>query len=136
MAPITTIVHFTLAPPGVDRFLAFWQDHIRPEVSRQPGLVEGTLHRAVDPDGPFQFINVARWESAEHLEAALRATRDHLPQMGLLFQQLGVTISQNNYIETVRYTAAAGGFSVDSAAVSSPAVISASATPPIPTRTR
>jgi heme-degrading monooxygenase HmoA len=109
MAPITTIVHFEVPAGNVDRFFAFWQDSVKNKVNKQPGLIDGIFHRGTDADGPFQFINVARWDSAEQLEAGLRATGEELHQegveMGKVFQDLGVKVSQNNYVEAVRYTA-------------------------------
>jgi heme-degrading monooxygenase HmoA len=102
MAPITTIVHFEVPAENVDQFFAFWQDHIKDNVSGQEGLIDGVFHRGIDPDGPFQFINVAHWESAEQLTAGLQAAAMDLP-IGKVFQDLGVKVSQNNYIEAVRY---------------------------------
>jgi hypothetical protein len=107
MSSITTIVHFTVPPENVDRFFAFWQDHIKASVSKQPGLIEGIFHRCIDPDGSFQFVNVARWASAEQLAAGLRATGEELP-VGKVFHDLGVKVSQNNYFEAVRYIADPG----------------------------
>jgi heme-degrading monooxygenase HmoA len=107
MAPITTIVHFEVPADNVDRFFAFWQDSVKNKVNKQPGLIDGIFYRGIDADGPFQFINVARWDSAEQLEAGLRATGEELHQegveMGKVFQDLGVKVSQNNYVEAVRY---------------------------------
>ena len=109
MAPITTIVHFEIPAGNVDRFFAFWQDSVKDKMNKQPGLIDGIFHRGIDADGPFQFINVARWDSAEQLEAGLRATGEELHregvEMGKVFQDLGVKVSQNNYVEAVRYTA-------------------------------
>jgi hypothetical protein len=102
MAPITTIVHFEVPAENVDQFFAFWQGHIKDNVSGQAGLIDGIFHRGIDPDGPFQFINVAHWESAEQLTAGLQATAMDLP-IGKVFQDLGVKVSQNNYVEAVRY---------------------------------
>jgi len=103
MSPVTTIVHFEVPAENVDRFLAFWQDHIKDSVSRQPGLIDGIFHRGVDPGGPFQFINVARWNSAAQLAAGLQVTSGEL-SIDKVFRELGVKISQNNYAEVVRYT--------------------------------
>ncbi len=103
--PITTIVHFEMPAGSADRFLAYWQDHIKDAVGRQPGLIDGIFHRSIDPDGPFQFINVARWDSPEQLAAGLAATGDELPDMASLFTELGVTITQNNYAEAARSVA-------------------------------
>jgi heme-degrading monooxygenase HmoA len=107
MPAITTIVHFTVPAENADRFLAFWQGVIRDEMKRRPGLVDGVLHRSIDADGPYQFINVARWQSAEALESGLRETAQALRQEGVdlaaVMRDLGVTISQHNYVEESRY---------------------------------
>ena len=111
MSPITTIVHFQVPPAHVEEFLTFWKTSIRDRVSRQPGLIGGIFHRGIDADGPYQFVNVARWESAAHLDAALRATADELRDAGVdgreVFRTLGVTVSQNNYAEEVQYASIA-----------------------------
>ncbi len=107
MARITTIVHFEVPAENVDQFFAFWQDHIEDNVSKQPGLIDGIFHRGIDPDGPFQFINVAHWDSSEQLASGLQATSRELP-VGRVFEDLGVKVSQNNYVEAVRYTAKPG----------------------------
>lgn len=104
MAPITTIVHFQVPAENVERFFAFWRDHIQKNVEGQPGLIDGVFHRGIDPDGPHQFINVAHWDSAEALASGLRATAEQL-HVAQVFQDLGVKVSQSNYVEEVRYTA-------------------------------
>lgn len=108
MSPITTIVHFEMPAANAEQFLTFWQTSIKHRVNRQPGLIGGTFHRGIDADGPFQFINVARWKSAAHLQAALPAAAHELQQeegvdMRQVYQDLGVTVSQNNYVEEVHY---------------------------------
>jgi hypothetical protein len=108
--PITTIVHFTVPADNAERFLAFWRDTVRDEMRRRPGLIDGVLHRGIDADGPYQFINVARWQSAEALAAGLWETaRVLLGQgidLGAELGEMGVTISQNNYVEEIRYVPA------------------------------
>jgi heme oxygenase (mycobilin-producing) len=53
----------------VDAFLAGWRE--RAEFMRhQNGFRDYRMLRAVGPDGRFQLINVARWESAEAFGAA------------------------------------------------------------------
>jgi heme-degrading monooxygenase HmoA len=109
MAPITTIVHFQVPAENVEQFFAFWQDSVKDKVDKQPGIIDGVFYRGIDSDGPFQFINVARWDSAEQLAAGLRATGEELHREGVemakVFQDLGVKVSQDNYVEEVKYTA-------------------------------
>ena len=109
MTPITTIVHFEVPDDNVDEFLSLWQEKIRGEMVKQPGIIGGVLHRGIDQDAPFQFINVARWQSAEALESGLQATGEALQQkysieLSGTFTDLGVKVTQNNYIEEVDYT--------------------------------
>jgi heme-degrading monooxygenase HmoA len=81
---ITTIVHFEVPAENVERFYACWQDHIKASVSKQPGLIDGILHRSVDADGPYQFVNVAHWESAAQLASGLKATAAEIPVVQVL----------------------------------------------------
>jgi hypothetical protein len=103
VAPITTIVHFEVPADNLETFLSFWKEHIKEEVSKQPGLVDGIFHRRIDRDGQFQFVNVAHWESAEDLAAGLRTASEELPEINEVFRRLRVKVSQNNYVEAVRY---------------------------------
>jgi len=106
VAPITTIVLFELPPENVDEFIAFWRD-IQAFVSQQPGMIDGVGHRATDADGPFQFVNVVRWDSPESLDAALGAvvTEFHNKgtDIGQAFERLGVKQTQSNFTEELRY---------------------------------
>jgi heme-degrading monooxygenase HmoA len=37
---------------------------------KQPGYISTELHKAIDPDAKFQFINIAKWESADAFQSA------------------------------------------------------------------
>ncbi len=106
MTPITTIVQFEIPTNNIDRFLSSWREY-QEEMNKQPGIIGGIFHRSTDPDGPFQFINVARWQSAEALESALQSAGKALGQKGVdvagTLKDLGVRVSQANYTEEVRY---------------------------------
>jgi heme-degrading monooxygenase HmoA len=107
----TTIVHFSVPPENVEEFRAYW-GRTAEVMQDQPGLIDGTLRRSVDPAAPFTFINVARWESAEHLEAALLRTRQVMLAEGRaineVFGRLGVKVQQHNYVDDLRYGAQPG----------------------------
>ena len=112
MASITTIVRFEMPEENTERFFSLWQK-IRDEVVRQPGIIGGFLHRGVDEDAPFRFINVARWESAEALESGLGTVAETLQrEQGIAvreaYEEPGVKMTQNNYTEEGRYFDADG----------------------------
>lgn len=65
-----TFINGLRVPEGREReFLEKW-DRGAAYVRSQPGLVWTSLHRAEQPDGPFQFFTVAVWESKEAFAAA------------------------------------------------------------------
>ena len=53
-----------------EQFLAGWQ-HAADYMSRQRGFIASRLHRALDPDARFRFINIAEWESPHDFQAAV-----------------------------------------------------------------
>ena len=113
MVPITTIVHFEMPEESTGRFLSFWQEKIRDVMAGQPGIIGGIFHRGIATDAPFRYINVARWESAEALASGLKATAEVLErEQGIsiseTFEELGVKVTQNNYVEEIRYLEADG----------------------------
>jgi len=58
-------------PQGMeDEFLKMWKQQAE-FMKNQPGFIETKLHRSLDPAARFQFINVARWESASAWQAAI-----------------------------------------------------------------
>ena len=81
MARITTIVHFSLPKEHIDEFLTAWIK-IKDFMLGQPGALDGTLHRSIDDDSPFQIVNVAHWTSPETLANALRASGEEFKSRG------------------------------------------------------
>ena len=69
METVVLINPFEVPAEAEDRFLPAWNaaaEYMR----RQPGFVSTRLHKAISPDAPFEFINVAEWESPEAFGAA------------------------------------------------------------------
>jgi heme-degrading monooxygenase HmoA len=103
---ITTIVHFSLPEENADKWLAKWHE-IGAVMIKQPGAIDGIFYRCIDDESPFQFVNVARWESPEALANALQASAQEQKQRGVdiaeVMNDLGVKISQNNYSEAMKY---------------------------------
>jgi hypothetical protein len=106
MPPITTIVHFSMPKENMEEFLGTWEK-AKVIMLRQPGALDGVMHSAMDQDSPFQFINVARWESAVDLANALKAVAIELKAVGIDFidemNRLGARVSQNNYAQEAKY---------------------------------
>lgn len=67
--PLTLINAFEVPAGEADRFIAAWET-ARDYLATQPGYVDTALHQAVGPGTEFQFVNIARWRSAEEFAAA------------------------------------------------------------------
>ncbi len=106
MPKITTIVHVSMPNENVAEFLKTWH-RIQAIMIKWPGAIDGTIHRTIDDNSPFQVINVARWESPETLAAALKTTAEEMKQQGTdpveLMNRLSIKMSQNNYVEEMQY---------------------------------
>lgn len=67
--PVILINPFSVPRGNEDEFLAMWKETAE-RVKSAPGFIETRMHRSLDPDAGFRFVNVARWESAEAWQAA------------------------------------------------------------------
>ena len=70
MQPVILINPFEVPAGEEERFLAAWHkadEHLR----RAPGFLSTRLHKSLDPQAKFRFINVAQWESPQHFQAAI-----------------------------------------------------------------
>ena len=70
MQPVTWINIFDVPADRAEEFSALWHDVFAPHFSAKPGFVSYKMHRATSPDARFRFVNIAVWESAEHIKAA------------------------------------------------------------------
>jgi len=73
MAEEVILINAFEVPAGdAENFIAAWgktRDYLR----TQPGFVDTALHQAVRPDAEFQFVNIARWRTAEEFMAATQS---------------------------------------------------------------
>ncbi len=69
MAALTFINSFEVPTGREDQFLQFWKQ-VNAYMQKKPGYLGHKLHRAIMPDAPFRFVNVARWSSMAHFQAA------------------------------------------------------------------
>jgi heme oxygenase (mycobilin-producing) len=67
---VTLINLFEVEPEQDEQFIAGWQT-ARDQLSRRPGYLDTTLHRAINDDVDFRFVNVAHWASADALQTAI-----------------------------------------------------------------
>jgi heme oxygenase (mycobilin-producing) len=69
-AGVTMINVIEIPADQIEKFLVDWRTraHI---MSTLPGFRDFHLHQALLPDSRFQLINVAHWDSAEAVEAAM-----------------------------------------------------------------
>jgi heme-degrading monooxygenase HmoA len=55
-----------------EQFIAAWET-ARDYLKSQPGHIDTALHQAVTPGADFQFVNIARWQTAEAFMAATQS---------------------------------------------------------------
>jgi heme-degrading monooxygenase HmoA len=67
--PLVLINVFEVPAGEAEQFIAAWEK-TRDYLSAQPGYIDTALHQAIAPDADFQFVNVARWRTAEEFLAA------------------------------------------------------------------
>jgi heme oxygenase (mycobilin-producing) len=94
-APITLINVFEVDPEKLETFMAGWRERAE-LMSKRPGFRSLRLHRAVQPDARFQVINVAQWDSADALNAAM-AQQDWRGKVVQAVDELGFTANPGIY---------------------------------------
>jgi heme-degrading monooxygenase HmoA len=67
--PVTLINSFQVAPGRDQAFRALWGETSRYFIARS-GFVSLRLHRAVNDDAPYRWVNVAVWDSETAFRAA------------------------------------------------------------------
>ena len=70
--PVTLINSFEVPAAQAGAFIAAWEQ-TRDYLQTQPGYLETALHQALTPDADFQFVNIARWRSADDFAAAIQS---------------------------------------------------------------
>jgi heme oxygenase (mycobilin-producing) len=70
--PVVLINAFEVPGDQAGQFIAAW-GKTRDYLQSQPGYIDTALHQALSPEADFQFVNVARWETAEAFLAATQS---------------------------------------------------------------
>lgn len=74
--PVVLINSFEVPGADAERFITAWQQ-ARDYLEAQPGYVDTALHQALTPGADFQFVNVARWRTAEDFMTAIQSPGFH-----------------------------------------------------------
>ena len=69
--PLVLINAFEIPREEAERFIAAWEK--MRDLASQPGYVDTARHLAVTPGADFQFVNIARWQSAVNFQAATQS---------------------------------------------------------------
>jgi heme-degrading monooxygenase HmoA len=69
MSAVTVINSFEVPAGREGEFLELWKN-VNAYIRRKPGYLGHKLHRAIAPDAPFQFVNVAQWALMAHFQGA------------------------------------------------------------------
>ena len=80
--PAILINAFEVPAADAGAFVAAWQK-TRDYLRSQPGYIDTVLHQSITPDAEFQFVNVARWQTAEDFIAATQTPGFREPAAGL-----------------------------------------------------
>ncbi len=67
--PVVLINVFSVPKGKEEEFAKMWTEALE-FIKNEPGFIDAKLHRSLDPNAQFQFINVAHWESQEDWKAA------------------------------------------------------------------
>jgi heme-degrading monooxygenase HmoA len=81
--PVVLINAFEVPGDQAEQFIAAWEK-TRDYLQSQPGYIDTTLHQALTPDADFQFVNVARWQTADAFLAAMQSQGFRESAIGLV----------------------------------------------------
>lgn len=69
MQAVTLINSFKVPVGREEHFFSLWQQ-VNTYMKTKPGYLGHKLHRALSPEAPHRFVNVAQWSSLEQFQAA------------------------------------------------------------------
>ena len=81
--PVVLINSFEVAAEEAEKFIAAWET-TRDYLQAQPGYIDTALHQALAPNAEFQFVNVARWQTAEDFTIAIQSPGFQAAAAGLI----------------------------------------------------
>ncbi|KHT63720.1 antibiotic biosynthesis monooxygenase [Photobacterium gaetbulicola] len=81
-AEVTLINPFHVPKAHEQDVLEHWEK-ARDFLAEQPGYISTTLHRSIQPNSQFHYINVAKWESESDFKSAISAMNKSLPPLNI-----------------------------------------------------
>ena len=70
--PVILINSFEVPAPDAGNFITAWEK-TRDYLESQPGYIDTALHQAATAGAEFQFVNIARWRTAEDFMTAIQS---------------------------------------------------------------
>ena len=67
--PVVLINMFSVEQGKEEEFAKMWAEALE-FIKNEPGFIDANLHRSLDPNVQFQFVNVAHWKNQEAWQAA------------------------------------------------------------------
>ena len=66
-SPVIAINIYSVPNGKEDVFLLWWHQ-LKEAIVDNPGFIRGRLHRSLQPDARFNFINVVEWENSHYAQ--------------------------------------------------------------------
>lgn len=76
---VVLIATFVVPASMEDGFLQWWRV-LKPYFAAQPGFVSARLHRSLDQNQQYRFINIAEWRSSDAYRQALSSMWSTVPK--------------------------------------------------------
>lgn len=67
--PVVLINLFSVPQDKEEEFAKMWTEALE-LIKNEPGFINANLHRSLDPNARFQFVNVAHWKTQEAWQVA------------------------------------------------------------------
>ena len=69
--PAVLINLFSIPQDKEEEFVRMWTEALE-FIQNEPGFIDDNLHRSLESNAQFQFINVAHWETQGSLASSIR----------------------------------------------------------------
>lgn len=65
------LINTFVVPVAMEEAFLGWWRMLKPAFAAQPGFIRANLHRSLDQNERYRFINIAEWESSDAYQRAL-----------------------------------------------------------------